>query len=158
VGISARGGLEPALRVLFSALFHSIAQGNWHQRGKQWKVVEAKLLQAAASLRTFFVLVISAGALKSVVPFLRCFVLGKTAQQLLNVNTAPTQSISRPSLASYPARRGTANRGIGARSQSQRGAWDTRARHEDSDTLSPNRPRASFQSCCFPWSPWLTKH
>jgi hypothetical protein len=52
------GGLEPRFRVLFSAIFHSIAQGDCHQRGKQWKVVEAKLLQNAASLRTFFVLVI----------------------------------------------------------------------------------------------------
>jgi len=63
------GGLEPGFRVLFSAIFHSIAQGNCHQRGKQWKVVEAKLLQNAASLRTFFALVVSAGASEWLVPF-----------------------------------------------------------------------------------------
>jgi len=44
-------GLEPTFTVLFSTIFHSIAQGNSHQRGKQWKVVEAKLLQTAASLK-----------------------------------------------------------------------------------------------------------
>jgi hypothetical protein len=70
VGISARGGLEPGFWVPFSLIFHSIAQGNCHQRGKLRKVVEAKLLQSAASLRTLFVLVISARALKSLVPFL----------------------------------------------------------------------------------------
>ena len=64
------GGLEPRFRVLFSAIFHSIAQGNCHQRGKQWKVVEAKLLQTAASLRTCFVLVIHPRAPKPLVPFL----------------------------------------------------------------------------------------
>ena len=70
MGSPARGGLEPRFRVLFSAIFHSIAQGNCHQRGKQWKVVEAKLLQTAASLRTSFALVISAEALKSLVALL----------------------------------------------------------------------------------------
>jgi hypothetical protein len=64
------GGLEPGFRVPFSTIFHSIAQGNCHQRGKQWKTEEAKLLQTAASLRTFFVWVISARALKSLVAFL----------------------------------------------------------------------------------------
>jgi hypothetical protein len=39
------GGLEPGFTVLFSTIFQSIAQGNCHQRGKQWKPVEAKLLQ-----------------------------------------------------------------------------------------------------------------
>jgi hypothetical protein len=48
-------GLEPHFRVLFSAIFHGVSLGNFHQRGKQWKAVEAKLLQTAASLRTFFV-------------------------------------------------------------------------------------------------------
>jgi hypothetical protein len=57
------GGLEPRFGVLFSAIFHGIAQGNCHQRGKQWKVAEAKLLQTAASLRTCFALVISAQVL-----------------------------------------------------------------------------------------------
>ena len=63
MAVSARGGLEPRFRVLFSTVFHSIAQGNCRQRGKQWKVVEAKLLQTAASLHTRFTLVISARAL-----------------------------------------------------------------------------------------------
>ena len=67
------GGLEPHFRVLFSAIFQSIAQGNCHQRGKQWKAVEAKLLQTAASLRTFFVLVISAETLKSLIAFVGFF-------------------------------------------------------------------------------------
>ena len=61
------GGLEPHFGVLLSAIFQGVSLGNFHQRGKQWKVVEAKLLQTAANLRTFFVLVISAGALKSFV-------------------------------------------------------------------------------------------
>jgi hypothetical protein len=69
LGISARRGLEPGFWVPFSLIFHS-AQGNCRQRGKLRKVVEAKLLQSAASLRTLFVLVISARALKSLVPFL----------------------------------------------------------------------------------------
>jgi hypothetical protein len=30
-GISALGGLEPALRVLFSAIFHGVSLGNFHQ-------------------------------------------------------------------------------------------------------------------------------
>jgi hypothetical protein len=64
------GGLEPHFRVLFSAIFLSTAQGNCRQRGKQWKVVEAKLLQTAASLRTCFVLVIHPRAPKPLVPFL----------------------------------------------------------------------------------------
>jgi hypothetical protein len=51
---SLLGGLEPVFTVLFSTVFQSIAQGDCHQRGKQWKAVEAKLLQTAASLRTFF--------------------------------------------------------------------------------------------------------
>jgi len=58
------GGLEPAFRVLFSTIFHSIAQGNCHQRGKQCKVVEAKLLQVYVGS------VISSRALKSLNLFL----------------------------------------------------------------------------------------
>ena len=62
---SARGGLEPHFRVLFSAIFHRIPQGNCHKPGKQWNVVEAKPLQTAASLHTFFLLVIPAKNLKN---------------------------------------------------------------------------------------------
>ena len=39
------GGLEPHFGVLLSAIFQGVSLGNFHQRGKQWKVVEAKLLQ-----------------------------------------------------------------------------------------------------------------
>jgi hypothetical protein len=53
MGISARGGLEPHFRVLLSAIFQGVTLGNFHQGRKHWKVVEAKLLQTAASLRTF---------------------------------------------------------------------------------------------------------
>jgi hypothetical protein len=64
------GGLEPHLRVLFSAVFHSIAQGNFHQSGKQWNIVETKPLQTAASLGTRYLLVISDQTLKPLIPFL----------------------------------------------------------------------------------------
>src|SRR5208282_5382352 len=62
ISSSARGGLEPAFRVLFSAVFHGVALNKRWSGRKHWKAVEAKLLQTAASLRTFFVLVISAEA------------------------------------------------------------------------------------------------
>ena len=63
MAISARGGLEPRFRVLFSAIFHGVSLGNFHQ-GRKWRIlVEAKLLQTAASLRTCFALVISAQVL-----------------------------------------------------------------------------------------------
>jgi hypothetical protein len=67
VGISAWGGLERHFRVLFSAIFQGVALEKRYSGGKHWKAVEAKLLQTAASLRTFFVLVISTQALKSLV-------------------------------------------------------------------------------------------
>jgi hypothetical protein len=54
----AAGGLELALRVLFSTIFHSTAQGNCPQRGKQWNAVEVKPLQTAANLRTLFLCVL----------------------------------------------------------------------------------------------------
>ncbi len=40
---SARGGLEPALRVLFSAIFHGVSLGNFHQSSNLRKVAEEKL-------------------------------------------------------------------------------------------------------------------
>jgi hypothetical protein len=64
------GGLEPGFRVPFSTIFHGIALEKRKSDRKHWKAVEAKLLQTAASLRTFSLLVISARALKSLVPFL----------------------------------------------------------------------------------------
>jgi hypothetical protein len=35
MGISARGGLEPAFRVLFSAIFHGVSPRNFHQGRKR---------------------------------------------------------------------------------------------------------------------------
>jgi hypothetical protein len=43
VGISARGGLEPACRVVFSAIFHGVSLGNFHQGSNLRKVAEEKL-------------------------------------------------------------------------------------------------------------------
>jgi hypothetical protein len=34
---TARGGLEPAYRVLFSASFHGFSLGNFHQGSNLWK-------------------------------------------------------------------------------------------------------------------------
>jgi hypothetical protein len=42
---SARGGLEPAFRVLFSAIFHGFSLGKFHQGRKRRILVEGKLLQ-----------------------------------------------------------------------------------------------------------------
>jgi len=48
------GGLEPRFRVLLSAIFHGVSLGNCHQ-GRKWRILaEAKLLQTAASQRTFY--------------------------------------------------------------------------------------------------------
>ena len=58
------GGLEPGFRVLFSTIFLGIALENRQLGRKRWKAVEAKLLQTAASLRTVFVLVMFAEALR----------------------------------------------------------------------------------------------
>jgi hypothetical protein len=48
------GGLEPAFRVLFSAIFHGVSLGKFHQGRKRRILVEGKLLQSVAHLRTFF--------------------------------------------------------------------------------------------------------
>jgi hypothetical protein len=37
------GGLEPAFRVLLSAIFHGVSLGNFHQGTNLWKGVESKL-------------------------------------------------------------------------------------------------------------------
>ena len=42
-GISARGGLEPGFRVLFSASFQGVSLGNFHQSSNLWKGVESKV-------------------------------------------------------------------------------------------------------------------
>jgi hypothetical protein len=34
------GGLEPAFMVLFSAIFHGVSLGNFHQGSNVWKGVE----------------------------------------------------------------------------------------------------------------------
>jgi hypothetical protein len=52
------GDLNP-LSGFYFPLSSIACPGNCHQRGKLWKIVEAKLLQTAASIRTVFVLVIS---------------------------------------------------------------------------------------------------
>ena len=41
--LCSEGGLEPALRVLFSAIFHGVSLGNFHQGSNLWKGVESKL-------------------------------------------------------------------------------------------------------------------
>gem|GEM_PF-4475470 len=43
MGISAQGGLEPAFRVLFSAIFHGVSLGSFHQGRNLWRVAEAKV-------------------------------------------------------------------------------------------------------------------
>ena len=52
--LNARGGLEPAFRVLFSAIFQGVSLGNFHQGRKPRILVEGKLLQTVANLRTNF--------------------------------------------------------------------------------------------------------
>ena len=37
------GGLEPAFRALFSAIFHSVSLGNFHQGSSLWNGAEEKL-------------------------------------------------------------------------------------------------------------------
>ena len=39
------GGLEPHFRVLFSAIFHGVSLGNFHEGRKRRILVEGKLLQ-----------------------------------------------------------------------------------------------------------------
>ena len=51
-------GLEPAFRVLFSAIFHGVSLGKFHQGRKRRILVEGKLLQSVANLRTFFLRVL----------------------------------------------------------------------------------------------------
>jgi hypothetical protein len=53
MGISARGGLEPRFRVLFSAIFHGIAlekRESVENTGRQWKQNCCKLLQVYVHL------------------------------------------------------------------------------------------------------------
>jgi hypothetical protein len=53
------GGLEPLFRVLFSTIFHGIPAGNFHQGRKPRILVEGKLLQIVAHLRTKFLCVVA---------------------------------------------------------------------------------------------------
>src|SRR6266403_3666039 len=52
------GGLEPHFRVLFSAIFHGVSLGNFHQGRNLWKVAEAKVWSFLVSARTFFMCVL----------------------------------------------------------------------------------------------------
>jgi hypothetical protein len=54
----ARGGLEPHLRVLFSAIFPGVSLENFHQGRNLWKVAEAKVWSVLVNPRTFFVWVL----------------------------------------------------------------------------------------------------
>jgi hypothetical protein len=57
ISSSARGGLEPAFRVLFSAIFRGFCLGNFHQGRNLWKWAEAKVWSFVVNLRTNFVCV-----------------------------------------------------------------------------------------------------
>jgi len=59
IASSARGGLEPDFRVLFSAVFHGVSLGNFHQGGNLWKWAETKLWSFVVSLRTKFLCVLT---------------------------------------------------------------------------------------------------
>ena len=50
--VCARGGLEPDLRVLFSAMFHGVSLWNFHQGRSLWKWEEAKVWSFVVDLRT----------------------------------------------------------------------------------------------------------
>ena len=55
---SARGGLEPGFRVLFSASFEGVSLGNFHQSRNRWKLAEAKVWHFVAALHTNFLYVL----------------------------------------------------------------------------------------------------
>jgi hypothetical protein len=46
------GGLEPDFRVLFSAMFHGVSLGNFHQGRNLWKWAEAKVWSFVVNLPT----------------------------------------------------------------------------------------------------------
>src|SRR6516162_8144616 len=52
------GGLEPHLRVLFSAIFQGVSLGNFHQGRNLRKVAEAKVWSILVNPRTFFMCVL----------------------------------------------------------------------------------------------------
>jgi len=52
--MSARGGLEPHFRVLFSAIFQGITLGRFHLSRNLWKWVEAKVWQIVVDLLQIF--------------------------------------------------------------------------------------------------------
>jgi hypothetical protein len=53
-----RGGLEPDLRVLFSAIFHAVSLWNFHQGRNLWKWSEAKVWSFVVYLPTNFLCVL----------------------------------------------------------------------------------------------------
>ena len=53
------GGLEPHFRVLFSAIFHGVSLGKFHQGRKRPILVEGKLLQSVAYLHALFLRVLT---------------------------------------------------------------------------------------------------
>jgi hypothetical protein len=58
ISSSARGGLEPHFKVLFSAIFQGVSLGNFHQGRNLWKVAEAKVWSILVNPRTFFMCVL----------------------------------------------------------------------------------------------------
>jgi hypothetical protein len=52
--IHVLGGLEPHFRVLFSAIFHGVSLGNFHQGRNLWKVAEAKVWSFLVSAAYIF--------------------------------------------------------------------------------------------------------
>jgi hypothetical protein len=56
--LNARGDLNPILGVLFSAIFHGVSLGNFHQGRNLWKWVEAKVWSFVVDLRTNFLCVL----------------------------------------------------------------------------------------------------
>jgi hypothetical protein len=53
------GGLEPDFRVLFSAIFHGVSLGNFHQARNLRKWAEAKVWYFVADLHTNFACVLN---------------------------------------------------------------------------------------------------
>jgi hypothetical protein len=51
-------GLEPHFRVLFSAIFHGVSVGNFHQGRNLWKVAEAKVWSFLVNPPTKFLCVL----------------------------------------------------------------------------------------------------
>jgi hypothetical protein len=52
--LSSVGGLEPHIRVLFSAIFQGFTRENFHQGRNLWNWAEAKVWSFVAALQTKF--------------------------------------------------------------------------------------------------------